>query len=61
MSEPTKLRHLPVVWLGAIIFIGIIAACVLTIVVAQRYVDEPVGDAGDALLHMPLQESAPSS
>ena len=57
----TKLHRLPVVWLSGVIFIAIIAACVLTIVISQRYADEPVPDAGEVLLHMPLGKIEPTT
>ncbi len=50
----TKLYRLPVVWLSGIIFVAIIAACVLTIVISTRYADEPLPDTGEVLLRMPL-------
>jgi hypothetical protein len=50
----TKLHRLPIVWLSAAILIAIIAGCIITIVLGQRYADEPMPAAGETLLNMPL-------
>lgn len=45
---------LPVVWLGAAIFLASIAGCIGLIISASRYPDEPVQLSADELLHVPV-------
>lgn len=53
----TKPHRLPIVWLGGAILIAIIAGCIITIVLGQRYADEPVSTGGESLLNMPLGDT----
>ena len=45
---------LPVVWLGAAIFVASLAGCIGLILSASRYPDEPLRLADDELLHVPV-------
>ena len=45
--------RLPVLWLGAAILLGSIAACISLVVLASRYPDEPVTFQGDEILRVP--------
>ena len=50
-SKTTKLHRVPLVWLAAAILLAIIGGCILTIVLAQRYPDDP-HSSGGSLLHI---------
>ena len=52
--ERVKPHRLPIVWLAAAILIATLAGIVITIVLAQRYPDEPSSAGQDSLLKMPL-------
>jgi hypothetical protein len=45
--------RVPVMWLGAAILLGSIAGCVLMIVLASRYPEEPAAHVGSSLLKVP--------
>lgn len=53
-SERVSPHRLPIVWLAAAILAAILAACIITIVLAGRYPDEPSSVGPDSLLNMPL-------
>ena len=53
-SERVSPYRLPLAWLAAAILATILAACNVTIVLAQRYPDEPSTAEQDSLLNMPL-------
>jgi hypothetical protein len=52
----------PVVWLGGLIFVVSLGACMVTIVLASRHADVPV-DAGARVMGVPVRDAvaAPSS
>lgn len=50
-SQSPKLHRLPLLWLAGAILLATIAGCVITIVLAHRYPDDPLS-AGGSLLHM---------
>lgn len=53
-SERVSPHRVPIAWLGAAILAAILAACIVTIVLAQRHPDEPSSAEQDSLLDMPL-------
>ena len=46
----------PVVWLGGAVFISLLAACVVTIVLAWRNADTPI-EAGGKVMGVPLRDA----
>lgn len=46
--------RLPVLWLGAAIFVASLAGCIGLILAASRYPDEPLRLSGDEVLHVPV-------
>jgi quinol-cytochrome oxidoreductase complex cytochrome b subunit len=44
----------PVVWLGGLILVASLGACVVTILLAFRYGDTPVATSGSNVLRVPL-------
>lgn len=54
-SERVSPHRLPIVWLAAAILIAVIVGCIITIVLAQRYPDEPSSVGEDSVLNMPLR------
>ena len=48
----------PVAWLAALVLCGSLAVVAVTIVVAQRYADEPLPAAGARVLKAPVSRSA---
>ncbi len=54
-NERVSPHRLPIVWLAAAILIAVIVGCIITVVVSQRYPDEPSSVSQDSLLNMPLQ------
>jgi hypothetical protein len=51
VSEPWY--RVPLLWLGAAILFASIAGCILMIVLASRYPDEPLPVGGEPLLKVP--------
>jgi hypothetical protein len=52
---------LPVLWLGAAIFVASIAGCIGLILSASRYPDEPLQLSDDELLHVPVARESQRS
>jgi hypothetical protein len=48
----------PVAWLGALVLLASLAAVAATIVVAQRFEDEPLPVAGERILKAPVTRPA---
>ena len=44
----------PVLWVGALIFLVSLLACVVTIVLASRHADVPVESSGARVLKVPI-------
>ncbi len=47
----------PVVWLGGLILVVSLGACVVTILLAFRHGDAPVATSGGNVLRMPLRNA----
>lgn len=44
----------PVAWLGAALFVALLAGCIAMIVVASRYPDDALPASGDRVLKVPI-------
>jgi len=55
--DPSAWLQQPVVWLGALILLLSIAACVATIALAWRHADAPV-EAGARVMGVPVRDAA---
>ncbi|HET7266640.1 MAG TPA: hypothetical protein VFJ15_00865 [Oleiagrimonas sp.] len=47
----------PVAWLGALVFMSLLAGCVWTIVIATRYTDIPTHGDTPTLLGVPMPQA----
>jgi hypothetical protein len=56
--RPTEWHQQPIVWLGLFLFCASLAACVLTIVIGERYADQPLPTSGVSILAMPMSRPA---
>lgn len=53
MTPGDRWYHQPVMWLGAVIFIAVLAGCINMVVLASRFPDEPVTTSAEQLFKMP--------
>ncbi|HEX7338968.1 MAG TPA: hypothetical protein VF271_03440 [Rhodanobacteraceae bacterium] len=53
--------HQPIAWLGILVFLSLLAGCVVTVIIATRYTDHPQHGNARTLLGVPLPATSGSA